>query len=37
MASQKEGLGVFGAFAVVLVVMGLLALLAHFLGVLPQY
>jgi len=37
MAKQKEELGVFGAFFVVIIILGLLALAAHYLGVLPTF
>jgi hypothetical protein len=37
MSSQKESLGVFGALAVVLIVLGLLALAANALGWLPTF
>lgn len=37
MSKEKEQLGVFGAFAVVLTILGLLALLANYLGVLPKF
>ena len=37
MASRKEGLGVFQAFGIVLIIMGLIALAAHYLGFLPTY
>lgn len=35
--NRKENLGVFGALAVVLVILGLLALAANALGLLPTY
>jgi hypothetical protein len=37
MARKKEGLGVFGALVAVLIILGLLALAANYLGVLPKY
>ena len=37
MSRRDEGLGIFGALAVVLAVVGIAALIAHFLGVLPGY
>ena len=37
MSNQKESLGIFGAFAVVLIILGLIALVANYLGVLPKY
>ena len=37
MSSRKEGLGVFAAFATVLVIMGLIALACHYLGILPTF
>ena len=37
MPSQKEGLGIFGALATVLIILGLIALVASYLGVLPGY
>jgi len=37
MANQKEPIGIFTAVAIVLVIMGLLALAASYLGVLPTY
>jgi hypothetical protein len=37
MAKEKEPLGVFGALAAVLIIMGLLALAANALGILPKF
>jgi hypothetical protein len=37
MAEKKEQLGVFGALAVVLIIMGLLALAADYLHLLPHF
>ena len=37
MSNKKEELGVFGAFGVVLIILGLLALAAHYLGFLPTF
>jgi hypothetical protein len=37
MSREKENLGVFGALAVVLIIMGLLALLANAIGMLPKF
>jgi hypothetical protein len=37
MSKQREGLGVFGALAAVLIIMGILALIANALGVLPKF
>lgn len=37
MADEKEPLGVFGAIAVTLIVLGLIALAVSYLGWLPQY
>jgi hypothetical protein len=37
MSNQKESLGIFGALAVVLIILGLIALAANYLGVLPKY
>jgi len=34
---KKEGIGIFTAFAAVLIILGLLALAANYLGVLPGY
>jgi len=33
--ARKEGLGIFGALAAVLIIMGLLALAANYFGWLP--
>lgn len=35
MSSQKEGLGIFGAFVAVLIILGLVSLAANLLGWLP--
>jgi hypothetical protein len=35
--AKKEGIGVFTAFAAVLIILGLLALAANYLGLLPKY
>jgi hypothetical protein len=37
MSDQKEPLGVFGAILVTLIILGLIALAANYLGWLPQY
>ena len=36
MANQKEGIGVFTALAAVLIIVGIIALIASYLGVLPK-
>ena len=35
--SEKENLGVFQAFGIVLVILGLIALVCHYLGWLPTF
>lgn len=37
MSREKENLGVFGALAVVLTILGLIALAANVLGILPKF
>jgi hypothetical protein len=37
MSKERGELGVFGALAIVLVVMGIVALIANFFGILPKY
>jgi len=37
MSKERGDLGVFGALAVVLIIIGLLSLIANYLGVLPKY
>jgi len=37
MSKEKEQLGVFGALAIVLIIMGLVALLADYIGILPHF
>jgi len=37
MASQKESLGVFGALVTVLIILGIVALIANYFGLLPTY
>jgi hypothetical protein len=37
MSRRGEGLGIFGALAVVLILLGLIALLANCLGILPSH
>jgi uncharacterized membrane protein HdeD (DUF308 family) len=37
MSNKKEELGVFQALGVVLIILGLLALAAHYLGWLPTF
>lgn len=37
MANKEKELGVFGALMVVLTILGLLALAANYLGVLPKF
>ena len=37
MSKEKESLGVFGALVTVLIIMGLAALLANALGILPKF
>lgn len=37
MANRKEGLGVFAALGIVLMILGLIALAANYLGILPKY
>lgn len=35
--ARREELGIFAALAIVLTILGIAALVAHFLGVLPTY
>jgi hypothetical protein len=37
MSNKKEELGIFQALGVVLIILGLLALAAHYLGWLPTF
>lgn len=37
MPSKNEGLGIFGALATVLIIIGVVALIANYFGVLPGY
>jgi len=37
MARREEPIGIFTAVAIVLIVAGILALIANYLGVLPSY
>lgn len=34
---KQEGIGILTAFAAVLIILGLIALAANYLGVLPQF
>lgn len=37
MSNRKEGLGIFGALATVLIILGIVALIANYFGWLPGY